>query len=296
MKQPPVWTQAELETEEAVSRTIFRNERLGEPLENWKATFDRYKARFQRLFDEYGIADPASLRPEQVIAIFREQSSDALRYLAGPPISEDDLAVLAEVPSFAPSRLDADPAAAGRILATITQALDTKRFPWIDKGRGPTQSEKSAAILASAALITAQRISTDRRNEGKEAQEQAVKAFLVGRGFTEVPARTIRTLDDAPARGQFCPESLVGTRKADVPVRLFDGRLMPIECKVSNSALNSVKRINNDAASRRASGGKNSDAIRSSRSPCFPASLRSRTSSRRKVVDLRCFGHIGSTV
>ena len=41
---------------------------------------------------------------------------------------------------------------------------------------------------------------------------------------------------------------MVGSRKADVPVRLFDGRLMPVECKVSNSALNSVKRINNDAA------------------------------------------------
>jgi hypothetical protein len=38
--------------------------------------------------------------------------------------------------------------------------------------------------------------------------------------------------------------------KADIPVRLFDGRLMPIECKVSNSEVNSVKRINNDAAAK----------------------------------------------
>jgi hypothetical protein len=30
-------------------------------------------------------------------------------------------------------------------------------------------------------------------------------------------------------------------------VRLYDGRLMPVECKVSNSSTNSVKRINNDA-------------------------------------------------
>jgi hypothetical protein len=29
---------------------------------------------------------------------------------------------------------------------------------------------------------------------------------------------------------------------------LWDNRLMPIECKVSNSFLNSVKRLNNDAA------------------------------------------------
>ena len=91
-------------------------------------------------------------------------------------------------------------------------------------------------------------MSTDRRNEGKGAQERALKDFLRGIGFTEAAARNIRTLEDAPARASFCAESLVGSRKADVPVRLFDGRLMPIECKVSNSTLNSVKRINNDAA------------------------------------------------
>jgi hypothetical protein len=96
-------------------------------------------------------------------------------------------------------------------------------------------------------LITAQRVRTDRSNEGKEAQEGTVKAFLREMEFVEVPARTIRTLDDAPKVGEFCAESLVGSRKADIPVRLFDGRLMPIECKVSNSSANSVKRLNNDA-------------------------------------------------
>jgi len=248
MQQPPVWTEADLRAAATEARAIFRTERLDEPLETWKRTFDQYQKRFTRLFDEYGIAQPGSLTPAQVAAIFREQLSDALRYLAGPPISEDDLGILAEADSLAPSRLEADHAAAGRILTTIVQALDTKRFPWIAEGRGPTEAEKSAAILASAALITAQRVATTRRNEGKDAQEHAVKDFLTAMGFTAVPARKIRTLDDAPARGQFCAECTVGSRKADVPVRLFDGRLMPIECKVSNSELNSVKRINNDAA------------------------------------------------
>lgn len=47
---------------------------------------------------------------------------------------------------------------------------------------------------------------------------------------------------------QFCAECQLGERKADVVVRLHDTRLMAIECKVSNSATNSVKRLNNDAA------------------------------------------------
>ena len=99
-------------------------------------------------------------------------------------------------------------------------------------------------------MIAAQRVSTDRRTEGKDVQERQVKAFLTSIGFTAVPARTIRTLDDAPGRGEYCAESLVGERKADIPIRLFDGRLMAIECKVSNSEINSVKRINNDAAAK----------------------------------------------
>ena len=31
-------------------------------------------------------------------------------------------------------------------------------------------------------------------------------------------------------------------------MRLWNGQLMPIECKASNSSLNSIKRLNNDAA------------------------------------------------
>lgn len=247
MKAPPRWTEAQLTAGAVASRQLFRDERLKEPLARWKTAFDQYEAQFQQLFDKYGIADPTSLSPAQIAEIFREQLGDALRYLAGPPISADDLKVLAEA-SLAPKVLAVDAAQAQRILDTILQAVDPRRFPWVADGRMPTEAEKSAAILASAALITAQRVSTDRRNEGKDAQEQAVKDYLKGLGFAEVPTRPIRTLTDAPGLGEFCGEAMVGSRKADIPVRLYDGRLMPVECKVSNSSTNSVKRINNDAA------------------------------------------------
>jgi hypothetical protein len=57
-------------------------------------------------------------------------------------------------------------------------------------------------------------------------------------------------LSDAPERGEFCRESLLGTRKADFILQLWDQRFLAIECKVSNSATNSVKRLNNDAAAK----------------------------------------------
>ncbi|SDX57759.1 XamI restriction endonuclease [Geodermatophilus africanus] len=41
---------------------------------------------------------------------------------------------------------------------------------------------------------------------------------------------------------------MLGSRKADIVVGLWDDRVLAIECKVSNSKVNSVKRIKNDAA------------------------------------------------
>ncbi|HIE4033549.1 TPA: XamI family restriction endonuclease [Pseudomonas aeruginosa] len=83
---------------------------------------------------------------------------------------------------------------------------------------------------------------------GKEQQEAMVKEALKGLGFTEVPSRKIPNISHAPNAGEFCGESVLGNRKGDIIVRLWDQRLMPIECKVSNSSTNSVKRLNNDAA------------------------------------------------
>lgn len=181
-----------------------------------------------------------------VIGAFQAGLGGAFRYMAGPPISDDDLKVLADT-SLAPSKLAEDPARAERILDTVRRALDPKRFPWMVSGDTPTDHELEASILASAAVVTAQRVATIRRHHDKNQQEQAVQAFLLELGLEQVPTRVIRTLTDAPPLGSFCAESMVGSRKAAVSIRLFDGRLMAVECKVSNSSTNSVKRLNNDA-------------------------------------------------
>ncbi len=58
------------------------------------------------------------------------------------------------------------------------------------------------------------------------------------------------TLAAVPTAQQFCGEARLGTSRADLVVRLRDGRVMPIECKVSNSAVNSYKRINHEALNK----------------------------------------------
>ena len=191
-------------------------------------------------------SDPPLTKEEKKLR--RERLSDLFRYMAGPPISADDLQVLAEVESLAPAKLSVDADGAIRVRQTVIQALDPARFSWLRDRRNPLPAELSEAIAASAALITAQRVSTDRRNEGKSAQEERVQQYLQSLGYEKVEPADIDTIQDGPLRNQFSGESTVGSRKADVVVRLPDRRLLAIECKVSNSSLHSYKRIKTDAA------------------------------------------------
>lgn len=241
---PPRWTEDELEEQLAVSATAFCEERIREPIEQYREVFDDYAARIRALLD--GTNNLTNWADALEIILSDDVGLDALRYLAGPPISADDLRTLAQA-SLAPGRLREDPEMAARVLQVVLTSLDAKRFPWVAEQRRPEQMELRAAALASASLMATQRVQTDRRSLAKFQQENRVADYLVKISLTEVGTREIRTSDDAPGRGSFCRECIFGDRKADLVVRLHDARLMPIECKVSNSATNSVKRLNNDA-------------------------------------------------
>ena len=243
--QPPRWTEEEFEVDRRTAIAAFREERLQEPLEQYLEAFDDYRGAVEDLLE--ATVDLTELSSASVEILTDPALLEALRYLAGPPISQDDLKVLADA-SLAPGRLRADRDMAQRVIETVLIALDRQRFPWVVEGRDPEPSEREAAALASAALMATQRLSTSRRSESKTAQEETVRQALLSAGFEEVAPRRIDTLSSAPEPGQFCGESMFGTRKADFVVGLWDGRKMALECKVSNSSTNSVKRLNNDAA------------------------------------------------
>lgn len=244
---PPRWTHAELDYDAQFSIALFRDERMKEPLELYLEAFDKFRGVMEDLLET--TVDLSKLQELAVEVLTDVDMLEAVRYLAGPAISSDDLKVLAET-SLAPGRLRGDPAAARRIIETVLLGLDRRRFPWVTEDREPTESERAAAALASAALIASRRAMTSRANDAKNQQEDAVEAVLMAEpnSFDKVPSRVVSNLMQAPQPGEFCRESLFGDRKADLVVRLRDGRAMPIECKVSNSSTNSIKRLNNDAA------------------------------------------------
>jgi hypothetical protein len=254
MISPPVWTQDQLEKECVAAIAAFRVERVGEPLEKYLDLFDKRQGDVEDLLEHLtDMVDVDSLDDDLIVRVLSDAKLlEAFRYFSGPPVSADDLKTLAETQSLAPATFKKNPAVARAVFQTVLEGLDRRRFPWVSpvEKREPSEAEKNAAIVASAALMAAQRVATDRRTEGAKKQEAAVFTALKEISFTQVGARTIITLDAAPKPGEFCSESMVGGRKADVVVGLHDHRVLAIECKVSNSALNSIKRVKNDAGSK----------------------------------------------
>ncbi|MEL6498979.1 MAG: XamI family restriction endonuclease [Planctomycetota bacterium] len=246
MQNAPQWSEDQLESGRQRAIDRFRSERLVEPLEQYLDLFDVYQGHMENLLEM--TVDLTRVEAVAAEILTDESLLDAFRYVMGPSVSLDDLKVLANTNSLNRARLAANPALARSIVAIVIEGHDRRRFPWLGEGRAATDEERRASIVASAALIAEQRTKTTRRSAGKADQEAAVADTLEAAGYRKVEPRTIATLDQAPAAGEFCGESLLGSRKADFVFRMPDRRILAIECKVSNSSTNSVKRLNNDAA------------------------------------------------
>lgn len=176
---------------------------------------------------------------------------EVYRYLTAPPISADDLATLSGVPVSAalknnPDRIDATN-------TTVQLLIDPRRFPWLAEKRKPKKAEIEVAVKATTALLAAQKVQTYRRGLARSSQEADVKTALRVAGFKESKdKKDIVLLTDAPAIGEFSGECMVGSTRADIVARLKDGRVLAIECKTSNSSVNSYKRVNHEALGKAA--------------------------------------------
>lgn len=247
MSEPRFWTPAELEADAARARGLFRQARLDEPLSLYSQFFEAFVPVFTELIDRLPNLVGGSLDPAEVAdLVATADARTAFRYLAAPPVSEDDLKTLAET-TLARSALRGDVVQARHVQEVVLHVMDPHRFPWLREGREPTEPERTTAIVASAVLVAARKVETSRRSDAKQEQEARVKQVLAGLGLVEVPRRDIPLLDAAPEPGEFCGESRLGGSRADIVVRLLDGRVMAVECKASNSAVNSFKRVNHEA-------------------------------------------------
>jgi len=169
-----------------------------------------------------------------------------LRNFCGPPISEEDLWTLVGGPKF--KRVP--DAYADETAEVISLVMDSVRFPWVRAARRPTVTERDMAILATTTLVASRVLATNRRGSASARQEHAVASILSASGFVLDESRaSIQVLDDL-SRGYFSRERIVAQAKCDVPVRLRDGRLLALECKVSNGPKNGWKRVNREVGGK----------------------------------------------
>jgi hypothetical protein len=255
LADPRRWTSDELESMAREATEHFRRDRGSEPGVVYSNFFEAFVPVFGDLIDNKlpRLAATENAVDQKLLAsiVADVQARIAFRYLAAPPISDDDLKTLAESTLSARAlRTDADQAE--RVREVVLNALDPHRFPWVGVDRSPSDREREIAIVASAVLVATQRVGTRRRSNAKREQEQVVRQLLTDMGLIEIPRREIPLLEDGPLPGQFCGESKLGDTRADLVVRLPDRRYLAVECKVSNSAVNSFKRVNHEALGKAA--------------------------------------------
>ncbi|WP_438000023.1 XamI family restriction endonuclease [Sorangium sp. So ce185] len=181
-------------------------------------------------------------------AVFRNDPDvwQLLRYVCAPVLSEENFWTLVGSPKSKTVRSQyADDAA-----EVIAPVVDPVRFPWVREDREPTRMEAYAAVLSTVVLLAAQRVGTGARGDVSKRQEAAVASVLAAAGyFRDLSSARIAFIDDLP-RGSYSPERRLGSAKCDVPVRLRDGRLLAIECKVSIGPKNGWKRLNRETGGK----------------------------------------------
>jgi hypothetical protein len=241
LSEPPRWSAEKLSADRDKAEAEFILSRTGEGSTAYYAAMDR--------------AEPIVSEAIRITRNLREIPPDdlvtnrglwqTLRYVCAPPISEEDLWTLVG------KKFKNVPASyAEKTVAAFNAVLDERRFPWVSEKREPTSEELSLAEFSTTVLVAHESFKTSRRGVSSKAQEAQVSAALLEAGLNFDPLRSpILSLDEI-ARHSFSRERKVSGAKCDVPIRLKDGRLLALECKVSNGPKNSWKRLQREVGGK----------------------------------------------
>src|SRR5690349_12658042 len=180
MPDPRRWSAAQLSRSALAATDHFRAERRNEPAKVYADFFEAFVPIFRNIIEDAlpSLSDNVREVDRELLAriVDDPNSRIAFRYLAAPPISDDDLKTLAASRLSATAlRIDQDQAE--RVREAVLSVIDPYRFPWIEAGRVATDQEKQIAVVASAVLVASQRVGTRRRNDAKKEQEERVKSI-----------------------------------------------------------------------------------------------------------------------
>lgn len=243
-----MWTSDEIEEDCVQAKSEFRHRRMLDPLVDYLNEFEIARTAAGSVIDQLPAILARPVKQEMLAAIVGNPASFmALRYLTAPPISEDDLDTLLGV-SLSATALRKDKDIATALVDLLKETIDPKRFPWIPAHKTPTTEQLHGATLATAVAAAIQRVQTKRRGDEKKSLEGQVESLLLSMGYEKAPKPrgAIEHTEDLPGPGKFMTEVTIGSDNGDFVIGLPNRRRLALECKSSNSAINSRKRLNKE--------------------------------------------------
>lgn len=238
---PTRWSDDELRKDRDLAEARFVLERQGEGPTAFYAAWDVVRPQI-----EHAMLMTDNLRDIRAQALLAERGLwQTLRYFCAPPVSEEDLWTLVgkkfkNVPS----------SHAEQTAQAFASVLDARRAPWVAQDRAPTAEEAELAVFSTSVLLTHESFKTGRRGTSSRAQEEEVSEALKAAGLDFDSTRSPINDLDGLSRGTFSRERKVAGAKCDLPIRLKDGRLLALECKVSNGPKNSWKRLQREVGGK----------------------------------------------
>lgn len=255
MPRPPqAWTENELQQDADTARRLFIADRLA-ALRRERAAYEAGIATHAKAVLDL-LARTSDLRRIDGNSLKQRDVLDIARYVVVPPISLDDLDTLTDS-SFGrwvgqtTERGTRPSEQAFRTAAKILrERLDRERAPWLKAKRAPTGAQRDAFARATASIRAMGAIQTARRMESSARQERAAREAAQKARYQPVtpPATLTDPIKEMPPGSYATASRRLAETNMDIPVRLKarhgTGLLfLALEAKVSNSGLNSRKRL-----------------------------------------------------
>lgn len=172
------------------------------------------------------------------------------RHLLAPPKSQDQFKLLCDEWSKV-SEISGRPQRPDAVLAVskvLVQWMDSEIAPWLIANRDATEVERELLIERVISFIAPKLTETQKRNRLSAEQERDVVELLRGLKWTQLPSVTIDVRAAIPPK-HFMHKTRFATatttaQEVDIACGFSSSYVAAMECKVTNDATNSVKRIN----------------------------------------------------
>ncbi len=232
---PEAWSSKRLEKDRIRAIQVFVERRLREGDPDYLKHFSESQAMIEEFLSLSG-----NLLDLDVGKFLDRVSliEDIARFTTGPPVSADDFKTilgLRRIRAGATAEVE-------QALAMIRGLIDSTRFGWVSRRKVPSPEERRAAVVATASLRAVERARTGRRSSEQVRQENFVADRLRKMNLKEIA--TVKHPDRDMPEGSFKRGVNFESKQCDLLIRLYDERFLAIECKSSNSAVNSIKRLN----------------------------------------------------